>query len=412
MPAAVKTVSKGRSEPGVAVAEQEPQPVGPLVEAYQQVPGLLRDPGAGRVRGDEALARPCTCRQIRPCWSVGVPPYGYDLGSLGLDVLFAVAVGSCAMMPSHAPVTGLGITRAFALLRLLSGSDRDKDAEILALRHQLAVLDRRLGGQRVRFEPADRAWLAALFGRLPRPTLQNLRLLVRPDTILRWHRDLLARRHAAASRPRRRGRPRTIRIRVLVLRLVRENPSWGYRRVHGELLTLGVNVAASTVWEILREAGIDPAPDRAATTWTQFLRSQAEALLAADFLETVTLTGTKMYVLAVIEHASRRVRILGATAHPSAAWVTQTARNLVMDLQDAGCQVKHPDPRPKRQIPDLFNAVLADADTNVVPTGVRMPRMNAAMERWVRTCRRDLLDRTLIFNQRHLLHALHEYEVF
>ena len=111
-------------------------------------------------------------------------------------------------------------------------------------------------------------------------------------------------------------------IRALVLHLVRENPSWGYRRVHGELLTLGVKIAASTVWEILREAGIDPAPDRAATTWAQFLRSQAEALLAVDFIETITLTGTRMYILAVIEHASRRIRILGATTQPSAAWVT------------------------------------------------------------------------------------------
>ena len=171
---------------------------------------------------------------------------------------------------------------------------------------------RQLDGQRVRFEPADRAWLALLHP-LPRPSLYSLRLLVRPDTILRWHRDLLARRHAAASRPR------TVRsIRALVLRLVAENPSWGYRRVHSELLTLGVKVAASTVWEIPREAGIDPTPDRAATTWTQFLRSQAEALLAADFLETITLTGTRMYVLAVVEHDSRRIRILGATAHPPA----------------------------------------------------------------------------------------------
>ena len=161
----------------------------------------------------------------------------------------------------------LGITNAFTLLRLLPGSDRDKDAEILALRHQLAVLNRQLGEQRIRFDPADRAWLAALLHQLPRPSPHGLRLLVRPDTILRWHRDLIALRHATASHPRRRGRPRTVgSIRTLVLRLVRENPSWGYRRVHGEPLTLGVKVAASTVGEILREAGIDPAPDRAATT--------------------------------------------------------------------------------------------------------------------------------------------------
>jgi putative transposase len=163
--------------------------------------------------------------------------------------------------------------------------------------------------------------MAALLHPLPRPTLRRLRLLVRPETIFKWHRDLITRRHATISRPGRRGRPRTLRsIRALVVRLAKENTSWGYRRVHGELLTLGITVAPSTVWEILREAGMDPAPDRAATTWAAFLRSQAEALLAADFIETVTLTGARMYVLAVIEHASRRVRILGVTAHPTAAW--------------------------------------------------------------------------------------------
>ncbi len=307
----------------------------------------------------------------------------------------------------------LGITSTFALLRLLPGSDRDKDAEILALRHQLAVLQRQLDGQRVRFDPADRAWLAALLHQLPKPSLHRLRLLVRPDTVLRWHRDLVARRHARASRPRRRGRPPTVRsIRALVLRLVHENPSWGYRRVHGELLTLGVKVAASTVWEILREAGIDPAPDRAATTWTQFLRSQAEALLAVDFIETVTLAGTRMYVLAVIEHASRRIRILGATAHPTAAWVTQVARNLVMDLDDERCRIKYLIRDRDGKYPAMFDAILSDAGIQVVRSGIEMPRMNSIMERWVRTCRRELLDRTLIWDQAHLLHALREFEIF
>jgi putative transposase len=137
------------------------------------------------------------------------------------------------------------------------------------------VLERQLGEQKVRFTPSDRAFLAALLHRLP---TQRLRLLVRPDTILRWHRDLITRQHAARSRPKRVGRPRTVRtIRALALRLARENPSRGYRRLHGELLVLGVKVAASTVWEILREAGIDPAPERACSTWADFLRSQADA---------------------------------------------------------------------------------------------------------------------------------------
>jgi transposase InsO family protein len=157
-----------------------------------------------------------------------------------------------------------------------------------------------------------------------------------------------------------------------------------------------VKVAASTVWEILRAAGVDPAPERTATTWAQFLRSQAEVLLAVDFIETITLTGTRMYVLAVIEHASRRIRILGATAHPTAAWVTQTARNLVMDLEDTRCRVNHLIRDRDGKYPALFDAVLADAGITVVLSGVRMPRMNAVMERWVRTCRRELLDRTLI----------------
>ncbi|MGI5246059.1 hypothetical protein [Dactylosporangium sp. CA-139066] len=166
---------------------------------------------------------------------------------------------------------------------------------------------------------------------------------------------------------------------------------------------------ASTLWEILREAGIDPAPQRTCSTWADFLRSQADTLLACDFFETVTLTGTRLYVLAVIEHANRRVRVLGATAHPTATWVTQVARNLVMDLEDAGWRVKDLIRDRDGKFPALFDAVLKDAGVEIVLSGIRMPRMNAIMERWVQTCRRELLDRMLIWSQRHLLHALHEY---
>jgi putative transposase len=156
----------------------------------------------------------------------------------------------------------LGVTNALAILRLLPMSDRAKDAEILALRHQITVLERQLHGQKVRFAPADRAFLAALLHRLPRAALRQIRLLVRPETVLRWHRDLIAAHHARISRPNRVGRPPTVRsIRVPVLRLARENSSWGYRRIHGELPVLGIKVAASTVWEILTDAGIDPAPN-------------------------------------------------------------------------------------------------------------------------------------------------------
>jgi transposase len=161
----------------------------------------------------------------------------------------------------------LGVTNALTMLRLLPVSDRAKDVEILVLRHQITVLQRQLHREKVRFAPADRALLAALLHRPPSDVLRRIRLLVQPETVLRWHRDLLARRHAAVSRPKRAGRPPTVQsIRVFVLRLARENSSWGYRRVHGELLVLGVKVAASTVWEILHEAGVDPAPERTSTS--------------------------------------------------------------------------------------------------------------------------------------------------
>jgi putative transposase len=303
------------------------------------------------------------------------------------------------------------VTNAFVLLRLLPMSDRDKDAEILALRHQITVLERQLDGVRLRFTPSGRVFLAALLHRLPLPALRRVRLLVRPDTVLRWHRDLARRRHAALSPPKRPARFRTVRsIRILVLRLVRENPNWGYRRLHGELLVLGVKVAASTVWKILKESGVDPAPGRSSSTWAGFLRSQSDALLARGFFETAALSGARMYVLAVVEHSSRRIRILGA--HPTTSWVTQAARNLVMDLEDVGCRAWFMIRDRDGKFPVLFDAVLKGAGIEVVLTGIQMPRMNWTMEGWVQTCRHELLDRTLIWNQRHLLHALREFEQF
>lgn len=203
----------------------------------------------------------------------------------------------------------LAVTHAFAALRLLQMTDREKDIEILALRHQITVLHRQLGDQRPRLRPEDRTFLAALLVPLSREALHRLRLLVSPDTILRWHRDLMIGRHTRASRHRRTGRPRTLAsIRRLVLRLAAENPAWGYRRIHGELALLGIKVAPSTVWEILKTTGIEPSPRRTTVTWAAFLHSQAEAILAMDFIETITLTGQRQYILAAIHHAGRCVR--------------------------------------------------------------------------------------------------------
>jgi hypothetical protein len=208
--------------------------------------------------------------------------------------------------------------------------------------------------------------LAALLGTLPRKTLRRLQLVMSPDTVLRWHRDLLNRRHAARSRPKRPGRPRTVAsIRRLVLRLAHENGTWGYRRIHGELALPGVTIAASTVWEILKDDGIDPSPDRAATSWAAFLRGQAEAILACHFIETVTLSGQRQYILAVIEYATCRIRILGITAHPTASWVSRAARNLAMDLEAANTSIRYLIRDRDGKFCALCDEVLADAGIQV-----------------------------------------------
>jgi len=252
------------------------------------------------------------------------------------------------------------ITRVASWLRLSRREEAWQAAEILILRHQLAVLQRRQP-RRPDLNWADRALLAALLGVIPKARRQGLRLLVTPDTIMRWHRDIVRRRWAARSMRGKTGRPTTRRnITALVLRLARENPEWRYRRIHGELAGLGVKVAASTVWEILRKAGIDPAPRRSGLAWSQFLRSQAQAILACDLFTADLLDGTQAYALAVIEHATRRIRILGVTLHPTGEWTTQQARNLIMDLGEQPHQIKFMIRDRGSNYTAAFDAVLAE----------------------------------------------------
>ena len=198
----------------------------------------------------------------------------------------------------------------------------------------------------------------------------------------------------------------------MVLRLARENESWGYQRIHGELAGLGITVAPSTVWQILKNAGIGPAPRRDGPGWAEFLRSQARGILALDFFTAGLLNGSKVYVLAVIEHGTRRIRILGATGHPVQAWVVQQARSLLMDLDDAGIQVKFVLDDRDASFTTAFDAVFRAAGVRVIRSAVQAPRMNSIMERWIGSCRRELLERTLIWNQRHLMTVLREYEDF
>ncbi len=302
------------------------------------------------------------------------------------------------------------VTRGVSLLGLSRREWWWKDAEILMLRHQLAVAQRERPRAHSRLTWPDRAWLALLAGTVPTERLAAMRLIVTPGTIVRWHRDIVRRRWARRGCS---GRPVTHRrVRSMVLRLARENESWGYRRIHGELAVLGITVAPSTVWQILKGAGISPAPRRDGPGWAEFLRSQAQGILALDFFTADLLNGTKVYVLAVIEHGTRRIRVLGATENPVQSWVVQQARNLLMDLEDAGMGVKFVLHDRDASFTAAFDAVFQAAGARVVRSAVQAPRMNSIMERWVGSCRRELLDRTLIWNQRHLMTVLREYEDF
>jgi transposase len=225
----------------------------------------------------------------------------------------------------------LAVLRVLGWLALLARSDRAKDAEILILRHQVAVLQRQV--KRPRLSWADRAVLAALARLLPGGQLRQLRLIVSPRTILRWHASLVRQRWAYPRRTP--GRPRMVQaIRASVLEMAWDNTDWGYRRIHGELTGLGYKIAPSTVWRILKDAGIDPAPRRYGQTWRAFLAGQARTILAVDFFHVDTVFLRRLYVL-VIEVGTRHVHVLGVTAHPGGSWTVQQTRNLLMDLGSA-----------------------------------------------------------------------------
>jgi putative transposase len=220
----------------------------------------------------------------------------------------------------------------FGLLAVLVRSDLSKDAELLVLRHENQVLRRQLAG-RLRWDQADRVWLAALSRLVDRRRWPEV-FPVTPATILRWHRDLVARKWNYSSRHRP-GRPSTgTSVKALIIRMARGNPAWGHRRIQGELSRLGHAIAASTVWEILHAAGIGPAPRRAGPTWRAFLAAQSHAIIACDFLVVETVLLKRLHVLVFIEHGTRRLHLAGVTAHPTGAWAVQQARNLAMDLGD------------------------------------------------------------------------------
>jgi transposase InsO family protein len=295
----------------------------------------------------------------------------------------------------------------FGLLAVLVRSDLSKDAELLVLRHENQVLRRQLTG-RLRWDHADRVWLTALSRLVNRRQWPEV-FPVTPATILRWHRALIARKWTYTDRLRP-GRPSTgTSVKALIVRMARENPAWGHRRIQGELARLGHAIAASTVWEILHAAGIDPAPRRAGPTWREFLAAQAHAIIACDFVVVETVLLRRLYVLVFIEHGTRRLHLAGVTARPFGAWAVQQARNLAMDLDDRLGTLRFLIHDRDPLFTTAFGEVLGAEGLRITTTLPRTPKMNAVCERAIGTLRRELLDRTLVLGERHLDLVLREY---
>ncbi len=272
------------------------------------------------------------------------------------------------------------------------------------LRHQILVLQRQIN--RPRFTDTDRTVLAELSTVFARSRLPKVMLIVQPKTVIGWHRRLVA-RHWTYLPTTRRGRPPTLaQIRRLAIRLAQENPTWGYRRVHGELCRLGHRIAASTVWTILRTAGIDPTPQRTGPTWAQFIRSQANGILATDFACVDPATLRRFHVLIFIEIGSRRVHLGGITTNPTGPWTTQAARNFLMNIAESFRFVIHDG---AGQYARSFDTVFEAEGMTAITTPPRAPMANSYAERWVRTLRHELLDRTIVWNERQLRMLLVEY---
>ncbi|MGH3259372.1 MAG: integrase core domain-containing protein [Streptosporangiaceae bacterium] len=273
------------------------------------------------------------------------------------------------------------------------------------LRHQVAVLRRRVN----RPDPGDgdRVLLAALSRLLPRRSWSTF--FVTPATLLRWHRDLVARKW---TYPRKNpGRPSTRKdIRAAVLRLARENPARGYQRISGELAEAGISVPPGTVHDSLKRAGLDPAPRRSGPSWSEFLKAQAEGILACDLFHADTVFLKRIYVLIFIEHATRAIHIMGATASPTGARSAQQARNLLMDLGELGEAIKFLIRERDAKFTSVFDEVPPAAGARVIKTPVRPPRANAIAGRWAGSVRRECTDRILIYDQSHLRKVPAQYE--
>ena len=289
------------------------------------------------------------------------------------------------------------------LARLAVRSGRSKDLEIIVLRHQLTVLRRQV--ERPAVNDRDRTLLGAVAAALPRPLREDW--MVTPETLLRWHRKRIA-RHWTQPPTRRTGRPPTsAELRQLIVRLAQENPTWGHRRIQGELARLGHKIARTTVWQILKTNGIDPSPNRSDVTWTEFLHSQAA--VACDFFAVDTAFLRRYYILFFIDITTREVIFAGITANPTGPWTTQAARNLFLRhaarLEDARALVRD----RGSQFVDAFDEIFRTEGFKILQTPARTPVANTFAERWIGSTRRELLDRTIIWNRTQVERLVRDY---
>jgi len=291
------------------------------------------------------------------------------------------------------------------MLRLVPSAEggRDREVEIMVLRHQIKVLSRNAGRPKLR--RLDRVFLSAAARILPRERRSSF--LVKPATLLRWHRELVKRKWT--YRGKRGGRPpMSPQVRELILRLARENPRWGCVRIQGELRGLGIRVGATTIRTLLRRNGFGPAPRREGPSWSEFLRAQAEGVLACDFFSVETAFLSTLYVLFFIEMGTRRVHVMTSTRNPDAGYTTQQARNIYLAGElPAGVRylIRDRDSKFTRS----FDAVFGSEGARVILTPIRAPKANAFAERWVRTVRAEILDWTLVLSRRHLDRLLAQY---
>jgi putative transposase len=298
----------------------------------------------------------------------------------------------------------LGLRRVFEFLILLGRSADRKELEILVLRHELSILRRQ--ARSPRYRAADRALLAVLSRALPRKRWSAF--MVTPETLLRWHRAIVKRRWTYERRPP--GRPPLdAECVALILRLARENPCWGHRRIGGELKKLGLTVSETSVRNLLRRHGVPPAPHRSRLSWRAFLRQQAASLIACDFFTVETVSLRRIYVLFFIELESRRVHLAGLTGNPDGAWVVQQARNLTIDLAEREWPVRLVLHDRDSKFSGAFDEVFRSEGARVVRTPIQAPNANAYAERWVRTVRSECLDWLLILGRRHLDQVLRTY---